>query len=518
MSAQLKRKNAALLEFLRAGLVALVTYAALSGLDFAPAWGAAVLALAAGVLTLASFEFGALVGMLAIAVPVLAVAPVAGVLLIVVALVLLRYVGAASGAVFCFVGAAVLAAFIGPAWAVVGIAGYALGARRGALAAALGCVAVELTGFALGMPVVGQTATSGAAPVVDVSAMPSDLFSATWVTAAIENLNGKAIETFSGSLAHLSSIALIVQPLLWAAGAIVAAKIGAALWQSGRDKLAPLATVPGIAVPAVAALLIGSTIGLPNLLMPVVTAAALSSVVAVAAAYAWDFIFPIETPAPAAATGSVPTTMAAEDEDVDELLRLIATAEEKVATQYTTVKTVMITDMKSFSRMTEEYGSALTAKAVQRHRDILLPVIQKHGGQGKSTGGDGLIAAFDDAAAAVAAAVEMQQVLAAHNQKHQYEHEMTVRCGIAYGEVVLDRGGRPFIGNALNVAARIMNLADGGQAFTTASVVGRAGLDVSTHSHGTFDLKNIDKPVEVIELIWHEGQVPIDPRGRRAPD
>ena len=168
--------------------------------------------------------------------------------------------------------------------------------------------------------------------------------------------------------------------------------------------------------------------------------------------------------------------MAAEDEDVDELLRLIATAEEKVATQYTSVKTVLITDMKSFSPMTEEYGSALTAKAVQRHRDLLLPAIQRHGGQGKPAGGDGLIAAFDDAATAVAAAIEMQQVLAEHNRNHPYERDMTVRIGIAYGEVVLDRGGRPFIGNALNVAARIMNLADGGQAFTTATVVGRAGL------------------------------------------
>ena len=35
----------------------------------------------------------------------------------------------------------------------------------------------------------------------------------------------------------------------------------------------------------------------------------------------------------------------------------------------------MITDMKSFSRITQERGSMLTAKLVQRHRDLCLPVI-----------------------------------------------------------------------------------------------------------------------------------------------
>ncbi len=172
----------------------------------------------------------------------------------------------------------------------------------------------------------------------------------------------------------------------------------------------------------------------------------------------------------------------------------------------------MITDMKSFSAMTEQDGSVLTAKAIQRHRDLLLPVIEKYHGCGKSTGGDGLVAAFDVRSDALAAAAEMQRMLSAYNAEHHGERDLLVRIGIAQGEVVLDRHGRPFIGAALNLAARVMNLADGGQAFSTAIVASAAPeAGVTVASLGDFELKNIAKPVEVVEILWAEGQQPRPP-------
>ena len=72
------------------------------------------------------------------------------------------------------------------------------------------------------------------------------------------------------------------------------------------------------------------------------------SSIAVVFVAVWERVFPVavKTPAPVARRVS----MASEDADVDELLRLIATAEDKLATQHTSTKVVLITDMKSFSR------------------------------------------------------------------------------------------------------------------------------------------------------------------------
>ena len=61
-----------------------------------------------------------------------------------------------------------------------------------------------------------------------------------------------------------------------------------------------------------------------------------------------------------------------------------------------------------------------------------------------------------------------------------------------------------------------MNLADGGQAFTTADVARRAGKGFVVHSHGTFELKNIAAPVEVIEVLWHDDQNRSEPQRSAA--
>ena len=101
----------------------------------------------------------------------------------------------------------------------------------------------------------------------------------------------------------------------------------------------------------------------------------------------------------------------------------------------------------------------------------------------------------------------MQQALAAYNLKRQGEEAVLIRAGAAIGEVVLDKGGKPFLGDALNLAARIMSLADGGQVFTSRTVLERAGSpSFGAVSHGTFRLKNIVEPIEVVEILWSADQ------------
>jgi class 3 adenylate cyclase len=202
----------------------------------------------------------------------------------------------------------------------------------------------------------------------------------------------------------------------------------------------------------------------------------------------------------------------AEDADVDELLRVISNAEDTLAAKHTVESTVLITDMKSFSAMTELDGSVLTAKAIQRHRDLLLPIVARNGGSGKSTGGDGLLAAFQRPGDAVTAAIEMQNTLDRYNSEHPAEHPTSIRVGMAHGEVVVDKHGRPFIGDALNKSARIMDLADGGQIFAEGEVMRLTPAPPPTHDHGPHQVKNIHDPLKVIEILWRDGQSPKAPR------
>ncbi|MDZ4167033.1 MAG: adenylate/guanylate cyclase domain-containing protein, partial [Coriobacteriia bacterium] len=220
-----------------------------------------------------------------------------------------------------------------------------------------------------------------------------------------------------------------------------------------------------------------------------------------------ELAFPVE-PQPEAAAAT-PRTQS-EEAAVDDLRRVIASAEDTLATRHRTEAEVLLSDMKSFSALTEDLGSLESAKIVQRHRDLLLPVIERHGGKGTSTGGDGLVAAFTSPVDAVDAAVDMQRTLREFCRSDSTCSDLLIRIGIAEGEVVVDKGGRPFLGGALNLAARVMDLADGGRVMVTGGVAAALGDRAADtmHSHGEFKLKNIAEPLRVVEVLWSEGLEP----------
>lgn len=512
--AQPRRKNEPALSALRAVGIALLTAIGLTAMSAGPAWLPVAVGAVVGAVALASTELAVLAAVIALSMPLIAVQPVVGIVTLILLVVCVRYLGTSGGRAFLILGLSLAGAFLGPVWAGVALAGYLLGAGQGAVVAALACLLLEATGVLLGRPMIGATFTGGSGhAIVAFAHMPDSLLASGWIVKSFTSLDGKAVTKTLHDMSQLSKpLMLFLQPWLWAFGAVAAGMIRDDSHERHSLPRSIAAVSAGAAVPGLGGAALASVLGL-RVDWQWIGISLLSSL-AVAAVFVviWELVFP-----PLKVVSKLPprkASMAAEDADVDELLRLIATAEDKLATNHTSVRTVMITDMKSFSRMTEEDGSVATAKAIQRHRDLLLPVIQSHNGFGKSTGGDGLVSSFESAADALLAAAEMQRVLAAHNEAHPDEREIWIRIGLASGEVVLDKGGRPFIGAGLNLAARVMNLADGGQVFCTADVAQAApGVGLRSFSFGEFELKNIARPVEIMELLW-EGpeQQPRDPR------
>ena len=515
MAKRVRRKNEELLVWLRALALASVTWVGLNAMSMRPSWLSVVLALVAGALALASAEIGVLAAVVALSLPVIAVQPIIGLGALIFGVVAVRYLGADGGRVFLIVGVSVVGAFFGPVWAGVALAGYLLGAGEGAIAAAVACVVIEALGIGLGRQGIGVVLTGGPAAALlsfDAAAMPPTMLSAAWLKASFSALGADSVNAVVGGFAGITSpLVLVAQPVVWATGAGVTGLLRREAQRRSNPILGVSSSLAGVLIAAAGTALVFTLASVPVPWVPLMVALASSGAVAVLFAFFWERYFPLERIAPVAPPRRM--NMTSEDADVDELLRLIATAEDKLASQHTTTKVVMITDMKSFSRMTEEDGSVATAKAIQRHRDLLIPIISGNGGSGKSTGGDGLVSAFDTAAQALQAAAAMQQALIDHNTGHPGEREIWVRIGVASGEVVLDNGGRPFIGAALNLAARVMNLADGGQIFATGEVAQAAkDAGLTAHSFGAVELKNISQPVEIVEILWGEGQQPHDPR------
>ncbi|MHB9003454.1 MAG: adenylate/guanylate cyclase domain-containing protein [Coriobacteriia bacterium] len=513
MAKKVSRKNAGVLKWIRAAAFIGLTGWALTALSFTPgaaAWG---IALVVGATALFAPGIAVLLAMIAMGIPLLAADFIAGAAFLVIGFASSQFLSEENGWPFLLILAAFVFATIpgGPVWAVAIIAGYIMGSSEGAVVGILAVLAIEVAGLLAGKPGVGLVHSGGAptAALIDLAAGPANLLSFDWLSGALSDLDPNALIDTIGQAGGKTLLA--IQPLLWGAGAAV---VGG-LVKATKDRSRPVFMIAAAGI-GVVVLGVGSGAALWSMGDAPGTAAlslaiATSFVAALVYIAVWERVFP--RVAAQQTAGARPGTMSSEDADVDELLRLIANAEDELATKHTTQATVMITDMKSFSKMTEEEGSFVSAKTIQRHRDLLLPVIERHGGRGKSTGGDGLVAAFPSESEAVSAAAEMQNLLRDRAETHSTERAIIIRIGIASGEVVLDKGGRPFIGNGLNLAARVMNLADGNQIFVTRGVAEKMGSvpGVSTSSHGDFALKNIAEPVPLVEVLWTPGQEPAAP-------
>ncbi|MFU8890880.1 MAG: adenylate/guanylate cyclase domain-containing protein [Anaerosomatales bacterium] len=509
--AKVVRRHAQVLPWVRAALMTAGTAWMLGVSGFAPAAVGWLAAVVAGGLMLGTPIAAILTSVIAMALPLASARFVVAVLLIVLALAALSFLARNHGGIFLVVITSAVGVAIGPAWAAAVCAGYLFGAAHGATAAVLACVVIQIAGLLTGADTLGVLATGGSLPAfLSPGSVPESLLAFDWIGDAVSSVSSD-VRLLGDALAGASYLPLLVlQPLLWGAGAATAGSLRGTPGTRRTLVKGVIAVSAGVLVVAAGSSVALALLGGPTPEVAPLVAGLGSLVAAVGVMALSELVFTPRVVCPP--VRSAPGSMRAEDAEVDELLRLISTAEEALSSKHTTEAVVMITDMKSFSAMTEEEGSFTSAKLVQRHRDLLLPVISAHKGSGKSTGGDGLVASFSSSKQAVGAAVEMQRVLEEYNGSHTGERDILVRIGIASGEVVLDSAGRPFIGAALNLAARVMNLGDGGCIMVTRPVAASAKQHAAClHSHGDFTLKNIAEPVEVIEVLWSSERAPTPP-------
>lgn len=508
MKTRVARKNSAAVRWIRAGFIAAWVAASLPAFRFYPEWLTAGLALCAFVLAMWTPAVALLLAVAAMSVPVAAADFVAGAALCIVGFALAQALSSrdAAGAVALLIAVACLplgAGFAGPV-----LAGYLFGLRDGAAGAGLGAASAIAAGAAVGASRIGVLLT-GSQPshaLIVLGEAPESPLSFSWLAESVSRSDPSRL--LDALTAAEPTWALVAQIALWTGVAAAAA------WLRGSDRRAQerLQAIAGLALltafaaggSAVVWRQSGHTVVFSELLGQAGTSVLLAAVVGAIS----EWVFP-RTVVASPAQHPVPTSLRTEEADVDELLRLIASAEEELASRHTRTAVVILTDLKAFSQITERLGSVECAKLVQRHRDVMLPIIERHGGKGKPTGGDGMVAAFDDSAEAVAAAIEMQEAMERLGSEAAVPEGLAVRVGIASGEVVVDAGGRPFLGAALNLAARVMGLADGGRVFLSGDVARAASAVPATfHSHGEFELKNIARPVEVVEVLWKDGLTP----------
>ncbi len=133
--------------------------------------------------------------------------------------------------------------------------------------------------------------------------------------------------------------------------------------------------------------------------------------------------------------------------------------------------TFLFTDVEGSTRLWAEHTDAMN-RAVTHHDAVMRAAVDAHDGYVFATGGDSFAVAFASAADGVAAALAAQAALHA-DPWEGLPVSLRVRMGLHAGESN-ERGG-DYFGPEVNLAARVMSAAWGGQILCTGTLAALAG-------------------------------------------
>src|SRR5712691_5895679 len=161
---------------------------------------------------------------------------------------------------------------------------------------------------------------------------------------------------------------------------------------------------------------------------------------------------------------------------------------------------VVAADIAGYSRLmgADEEGTLAQLKACRR--GLIDPGIARRRGRIVKTTGDGLLIEFPSPVEAVRWAVEMQHGMTERNADVADDRCILFRVGINLGDVIVD--DKDLYGDAVNIAARLENLADPGGICISRTVREqiRDRLDLPFADGGEQSVKNIARPIRVYAL------------------
>lgn len=174
----------------------------------------------------------------------------------------------------------------------------------------------------------------------------------------------------------------------------------------------------------------------------------------------------------------------------------------------------MVADISGFSALMERDESQTFERIRDLRERTIGPLIAKHEGRIIKTTGDGFLAEFHSATAAMQCAIELQRNNHANELTGTAGDRLHLRIGINLGDIIID--GDDVAGDGVNIAARLEAQAPLDGICLSAAVRDqlRQDLGVTLHDMGELKLKNISRPIHAFSVTMGEPQAAASPLRR----
>jgi len=175
--------------------------------------------------------------------------------------------------------------------------------------------------------------------------------------------------------------------------------------------------------------------------------------------------------------------------------------------------TFVVADLAGYTALTEAHGDEQAADAAAEFCASVRALLRAHGAEEIKTLGDGILLRVQDVGHAVDLA---ERIVTGYGARHR---TLGVRVGVHTGTAV--RRGDDWFGSAVNLAARVADLAGAGEVLVTETTRRALTPEVALRARGPHTFKNVPRPLDIYALDVDRRPLdpfPIDPVCRMAVD
>lgn len=160
---------------------------------------------------------------------------------------------------------------------------------------------------------------------------------------------------------------------------------------------------------------------------------------------------------------------------------------------------IMFADIAGSTSLYEKIGDVKAEKKISTALADIGLVVGHHGGSKVKTIGDEIMCRFPDVNCMVHAACDVQREFA--NRSLGDVAPLQVRIGVYFGSVILKE--QDVFGDIVNVAARMVRLAQPGQIITSSLTVEKlSDLSILTRKKGVVSVKGKQEKLQINEILW----------------
>jgi adenylate cyclase len=159
-------------------------------------------------------------------------------------------------------------------------------------------------------------------------------------------------------------------------------------------------------------------------------------------------------------------------------------------------RTFAFVDVSGFTSLTEREGDEHAVEVLTAFRSLLREICARRGVRIAKWLGDGVMLVCVETRPLLATVIELHHVVCEVAGPVQ---TVSIRSGITSGDVILMEGD-DYIGHCVNVAARLCDLAEGGEALAVPSVVDDLPRWGTVVAHRDIALRGVEKPVPAASI------------------